>query len=69
MNDITITANGQSFTVRHDCPLTEFLEQQQLRRDRVVVEHNGGAVTPQAVDKIALKDGDRLEIVRIVAGG
>ena len=69
MSDICITANGQSFTVPENCPLAEFLERQALPRDRVVVEVNGHAVTPHAVEKIRLKSGDRLEIVRVVAGG
>ena len=69
MSDITIIANGQSFQVAHNCPLPEFLEKQGLPRDRVVVEYNGHAVTPQAIEKILLQEGDHLEIVRIVAGG
>lgn len=69
MSQINITANGQSFKVAPNCPLPDFLESQGLPRDRVVVEYNGHAVTPQAIDKIVLEEGDRLEIVRIVAGG
>lgn len=69
MTDISIVANGQPVKVVFNTALPSFLESQQLQRDRVVVEYNGHAITPQAIDKILLKDGDVLEIVRIVAGG
>jgi thiamine biosynthesis protein ThiS len=35
----------------------------------VVVEHNGEAVAPSEFSGRQLKAGDRLEIVKIVAGG
>ena len=35
----------------------------------VVVEHNGEAVAPSEFSKRQLGAGDRLEIVKIVAGG
>jgi thiamine biosynthesis protein ThiS len=34
-----------------------------------VVEHNGQAVAPSEFGQRPLADGDRLEIVNIVAGG
>ena len=69
MTQISITANGQTLKVADQTALPSFLESQQLQRDRVIVEYNGHAITPQAIDKVQLKDGDVLEIVRIVAGG
>jgi thiamine biosynthesis protein ThiS len=35
----------------------------------VVVEHNGEAVAPSEFAGKHLREGDRLEIIRIVAGG
>ena len=35
----------------------------------VVVEHNGEAVAPSEFSRRQLQPGDRLEIVKIVAGG
>ena len=37
--------------------------------ERVVVERNGEPLTPSEARESPLADGDRLEIVRIVAGG
>jgi thiamine biosynthesis protein ThiS len=42
---------------------------QQLPPRSVVVEHNGEAVAPSEFSRRQLNAGDRLEIVKIVAGG
>ena len=64
-----ITANGQSIAARLPCTLEEFLVAQGLLPRSVVVEHNGQAVAPSEFSQRQLKAGDRLEIVKIVAGG
>jgi len=65
----TITANGQSIAAQLPCTLEEFLIAQSLLPRSVVVEHNGEAVAPSEFSKRQLEAGDRLEIVKIVAGG
>jgi thiamine biosynthesis protein ThiS len=69
MPDGTVTANGERVSVQLPCSLEEFLRAQQLLPRSVVVEHNGEAVAPSEFSRRALNDEDRLEIVRIVAGG
>ena len=64
-----VTANGERVSVQLPCSLDEFLRAQQLLPRSVVVEHNGEAVAPSEFSQRPLSDGDRLEIVRIVAGG
>jgi len=66
---IEITANGESFSVQPGTPLPDFLAQQGQAPERVVVECNGQALTPAEAKSATLAQGDRLEIVRIVAGG
>lgn len=66
---IEITANGQSHQVEPGCPLPAFLEARQLSPKRVVIEYNGQALTPAEALQTTLREGDTLEIVRIVAGG
>lgn len=66
---MTVTANGEPVEVSGPCTLEEFLVFQQLRPRSVVVEHNGEAVAPSEFGGRLVGDGDRLEIVRIVAGG
>jgi len=65
----TVMANGQRVTADLPCSMETFLRAQNLLPRSVVVEHNGEAVTPSEFAQREVRDGDRLEIVRIVAGG
>ena len=69
MQEGSVTANGRSISVQFPCTLEEFLLAQGLLPRSVVVEHNGEAVAPSQFAARPLAPGDRLEIVRIVAGG
>jgi thiamine biosynthesis protein ThiS len=62
-------ANGKAIEAKLPCSLEEFLLAQKLLPRSVVVEHNGEAVAPSEFSQRALNAGDRLEIVKIVAGG
>jgi thiamine biosynthesis protein ThiS len=64
-----VTANGQSVTVQLPCSLEAFLLAQKLLPRSVVVEQNGEAVAPSEFARRPVQAGDRLEIVKIVAGG
>lgn len=64
-----IIANGQPVAARLPCSLEAFLVAQNLLPRSVVVEHNGEAVAPSEFTRRQLRAGDRLEIVKIVAGG
>ena len=64
-----IIANGREVSASMPCTLEEFLVAQQLLPRSVVVEHNGEAVAPSEFGNRQLQAGDRLEIVKIVAGG
>ena len=65
----TVIANGERVTANLPCSLDQFLRAQNLLPRSVVVEHNGDAVAPSEFAEREVRDGDRLEIVRIVAGG
>ncbi len=64
-----IIANGQQISANFPCSLEEFLVAQNLLPRSVVVEHNSEAVAPSEFSKRQLAPGDKLEIVKIVAGG
>lgn len=64
-----ITANGKQIETTFPCTLENFLLSQNLLPRSVVVEHNGQPVAPSEFPSRQLAPGDRLEIVRIVAGG
>jgi sulfur carrier protein len=65
----TVIANGRPTPAPLPCTLETFLLAQGLPPRSVVVEHNGEAVAPSEFGQRPLAAGDRLEIVRIVAGG
>jgi len=64
-----VIANGQPKRVELPCTLEQFLVGQQLLPRSVVIELNGEAVAPSEFGERLLRVGDRLEIVKIVAGG
>ena len=69
MNFKFVIANGNKISAETPCALEAFLLEQNLLPRSVVVEHNGEAVAPSEFSKRQLNAGDRLEIVKIVAGG
>jgi thiamine biosynthesis protein ThiS len=64
-----VVANGKAVATDLPCTLDQFLVRQGLLPRSVVVEHNGHAVAPSEFAQRQLQTGDRLEIVKIVAGG
>ena len=69
MNRSSVTANGKPIEAALPCSLEQFLLAQNLLPRSVVVEHNGEAVAPSEFSSRQLNPGDRLEIVKVVAGG
>jgi len=64
-----IIANGRETPAELPCTVEQFLVAQGLLPCSVVVEHNGEAVVPSEFSRRQIKAGDRLEVVKIVAGG
>jgi len=69
MNQPELIANGRPTPGPLPCTLEAFLVARGLPPRSVVVEHNGEAVAPSEFSRREVRPGDRLEIVRIVAGG
>lgn len=66
---VQIFANGKAHPIEPGSTLNQFLNHLGLVPGQVVVERNEQALTPSEAPKVILQDGDRLEIVQIVAGG
>ncbi len=64
-----LTVNGRDSEVPDGTSLPELVESLGLRVGSVVVEHNGTALLRSELAGVQLADGDRLELVRAVAGG
>lgn len=62
-------ANGRELLVVLPCSLHGLLESQGLPPRSVVVELNGEAIPPSRYGSQEVRAGDRLEIVKVVAGG
>jgi len=69
MHSGSVIANGKEVRAQLPCTLEEFLIAQKLLPRSVVVEQNGQAVAPSEFPQRQVQANDRLEIVRIVAGG
>lgn len=66
---IEITANGSPYSVDPGTTVAVFIESRALPVESCIAELNGIALTRAELTSTALAEGDRLEIVRAVAGG
>jgi sulfur carrier protein len=64
-----VTANGDFVELREGATVDDLLTQLGLGRRWVLVERNGEPVNRRDTATTVLADGDRLELVRAVAGG
>ncbi len=66
---VTLTVNGKQREIIGPMALIEFLEANKIEPRLIVIEYNGEIIKRERWDEIALKSGDKLEIVHMVAGG
>ncbi len=66
---LTVTANGTPVEVPEGSSVEDLLALLELGGRWVLVERNGEPVPRTALATTPLVDGDRLELVRAVAGG
>jgi thiamine biosynthesis protein ThiS len=67
--EVRVTANRKPFQVEEGVSVKEFIRQRGLDPRYVVVERNGKPLERAMYGQVALAEGDRLELVRAVAGG
>jgi sulfur carrier protein len=66
---VRVTANGADVLLPDGALLTDLLETLGLGAKWVVAERNGDPVDRADMATTSLHDGDRIELVRAVAGG
>ena len=66
---MNVVANGRDHDVAPGTTVDGFIRSRGLDPRFVVVEHNGEPVERARYPDVTLADGDRLELVRAVAGG
>ncbi len=67
--EMQLIVNGKETEIERTMTIAEFLEAKGLAESMVAVEHNGNWLRREDWPGITLNDADRLEIVRIMAGG
>lgn len=66
---ITLFINGKAQQQNTGITLTDLLTELKLSPKMILVEHNHRALLRTEWDQAKLEHGDRLELIRVVAGG
>jgi len=64
-----IFLNGQAAEAQGAANIAELVDRYQMPPQSVLIEHNGIALRPREWRQRTLSEGDRIEVVRVVAGG
>jgi thiamine biosynthesis protein ThiS len=66
---VKILLNGETVDAGDAKTIAELIEQYELPPQSILVEHNGLAVRRREWSERSLAGGDRIELIRVVAGG
>jgi sulfur carrier protein len=66
---MTISLNGERVDAREAKTIAQLIDRYQLPPQSILVEHNGLAVHRYEWAERSLAEGDRVELIRVVAGG
>jgi len=68
-HSITLTINGRERQLPAELSLPALLTELGVDRRMVAVAHNGDVIPRATYDDVIVRDGDRIEVVRMVGGG
>lgn len=66
---ITLTINGKRRTLEGQMTIADYLATNRIDVRIVAVEHNGNVLRREQFEHIVLREGDQVEIVRMIGGG
>jgi sulfur carrier protein len=66
---MTITLNGESRSVPSVSTIDALVRELNLIPAALLIEHNGLALYREEWNSRALREGDKIEFIRVVAGG
>ncbi len=66
---IGLEINGKHVELQQPTPLLEYLDQLGVNPRAVAVEQNGEIIDRARYPSVVLREGDHVEIVRMVGGG
>jgi len=64
-----ISLNGETVDTREAKTVAQLIDRYQLPPQSILVEHNGLALRRREWPERSLAEGDRIEFIRVVAGG
>ena len=66
---MTISLNGENADARGAETVAELVQRYRLSPQTILIEHNGLALHRHEWPQHSLTEGDRIEFIRVVAGG
>ncbi len=69
MKKIKIKVNGKLKTVNRNINLSILIKNLKIQLKKVAIEINGEIVDKKKLNRIILKNNDRIEIVHFIGGG
>ena len=66
---MNIILNGESRSVAEPTTISALVRELKLIPATLLIEHNGLALHREEWNSLALHDGDKVEFIRVVAGG
>ncbi len=66
---ISVTVNGRTREFEDELSLPDLLQRLEISFPRIAVAHNGEVLRQEDHVALVVRDGDSLEIVRMVGGG
>ncbi len=64
-----VIVNGQSHSVANPQTIDGLVRELKLIPETLLIEHNGTALHREEWQRRAVQDGDKIELIRVVAGG
>ena len=64
-----ISLNGETVDANEAKTISELIKRYELPPQSILVEHNGLALHRHEWSERSLVEGDRIELIRVVAGG
>ena len=64
-----VIVNGQAHSVANPQTIDGLVQELKLIPETLLIEHNGRALHRREWQRRAMQDGDKIELIRVVAGG
>jgi len=66
---VKVIVNGQAHSVANPQTIDGLVQELKLIPETLLIEHNGRALHRREWQRRVVQDGDKIELIRVVAGG